>query len=472
MAVYTLDVRGSENVKVYVNDVLVTNGSSYNFKDKDTMTFKADEGFYFDRAIEFEDEMMSTVRYDLTNSGYNSDHTECKIPYNWFEYEYVDLSSSIYISTDVLEVEEPPVEEFDYTLNITGSENVTVYVNDVLVPNGSGYNFNTTTDVMTFKADEGFYLDSPITFENEMLNNVYYILSNDGYNVDYTECKIPATWISNQYVDLNQSIQVSTKVKEDEEEPPIEDIENDYISVYTLSQEQLNILSKTLYEIRQGDSIGFLDIGYFMNNLYVLPFNIDGIISDVLTKIKLGGIVLDVFSREINNSKVTVDLGNIPVPLKYNNVYDFINTECNIYLPYAKKITLDTSYVIGQELRVEYIINLYTQETTINIYSSITNKIVYSDSIEVGYKIPFVQQVNFDLVHKFDYNLQNKIDTPYVEVVRKKPYPNKYHNESRFTQLNNELGYLRVDEINLETTATLQEQEEIKMLLKQGIYIK
>lgn len=467
MAVYNLDVTGSSNVKVYVNDVLVPNGTSYNFNTTtDIMTFKADKGFFFDKAISFLDDLWSTINYGLNLNGYNSDFTECNIQANWFSNQYVDLTSPITVSTDVLEI-----EGVEFTLNVE-LENARMFINDEEVFHGEDVIFNDELDYFKFIADEGYFFNTPINFTNNLSEFITYGLSNDGYNSDFTECIVTGGWLVARDIDYTEKMRATAVLIEEVEEPPIDDIENDYISVYTLSQEQLNILSNTLYEIRQGATTGFLDIGYFMNNLYVLPFNIDGAISDVLTKIKLGGIVLDVYSREINKSKVVIDLGIIPVPLKYNNVYDFINTECNIYLPYAKKITLDTSYVIGQDVRVEYVINLYTQETTINIYSSITNKIVYSDSIEVGYKIPFVQQVNYDVVHKFDYNLQNKISTPYIEVVRKNPYPNKYHSESRFTQLHAETGYLRVDEINLETTATLQEQEEIKILLKQGVYIK
>ena len=467
MATYKLNIQGSSNVKVYVNDVLVPNRSSYNFTSKDTMTFKADKGFYFDKAIEFEDELGGIVSYDLSNDGYNADFTECIIMGSWFNSRYIDLNSTITVSTGILKV-----KGVEFTLNVE-LENARIFINDKEIFHGENVIFNDETDYFKFMANEGYYFNRPIEFTDELGGIVSYDLSNDGYNADFTECIIMGSWLAGHNIDYTEKISAkAVKIKKPPEEPPIENIENDYISVYTLSQEQLNKLSSTLYEIRQGDSTAFLDIGYYMNNLYILPFNIDGIISDVLTKIKLGGVVLDVYSREINKSNVTIDLGVITVPLKYNNVYDFINTECNIYLPYAKKITLDTSYVIGQDLRFEYVINLYTQETTINIYSSITNKIVYSDSIEVGYKIPFVQKVNYDMAHKFDYNLQNKIDTPYIEIVRKKPYPNKYIDESRFTRLNNETGYLKVDEINLETTATLQEQEEIKILLKQGVYIK
>ena len=351
-----------------------------------------------------------------------------------------------------------------------------MFINDVEVVNGQEVIFD-ESDGFKFVADEGYFFNMPISFRNGIGSWVNYRLNQDGYNSDYTECVVPGDWLKSIGVDYSGRITVETEPKPiEEEDEPIEDIENDYISIYTLTQEQLNKLSKVVYEFRKVDSggveSGSLDIGYYMPNLYVLPFNIDNSISDVLSKIKLGSVVLDVYSREINNSKVVIDLGVIKVPLKYENVYDFINTECNVYLPYSKKIILDTSYVIGQEIRIEYVINLYTQETTINIYSSITDKIVYSDSIEVGDKIPFVQKVNYELVHKFDYNLQNKISTPYVEVVRKNPYPVKYYSESRFAKIGDEIGYVRIEDVNLESSASLREQEEIKSLLNQGVYIK
>ena len=42
-------------------------------------------------------------------------------------------------------------------------------------------------------------------------------------------------------------------------------------------------------------------------------------------------------------------VGPLKYHYKYNNIYDFINTECILHLPVSDKVYLNTEYVVGQK---------------------------------------------------------------------------------------------------------------------------
>lgn len=456
----------NKNAKLFIKGVEVKNDEWVVISSSDSLVFKANEGFLFERGVRLSHRYGHDVTVDLNSSYYNDDKTICTVPPSFLDNNDIDLTGRM--SAIAAEIPAPKPINHILNLNLT---NCNMFIDDVLVNTGETVSIDLDTNAIRFKADEGYFFDEPIRFENIVGETVYYSLNSSGWNETFTEVLISGSFLVDVYFD-NPITAVAELIEVIPPEESPENIVSDYIGIYNLTQSQLKELSTVRYNMMSGDSAGYLDINEYIKNLYILPFDIDSEIDNLDVKINIANIVLDVYSKKIKSEVIKISLGEITVPLEYNNAYDFLDTECYLYLPYTKKIMLEVGYVVGQVLSIEYIINTFTRETTINIYSTLTNNIVYTDNIDLGYKIPYVQQLNYDMLDSFKFNNYNKIDRPYIEVVRKKPYLSNFKNKDEYTTLLNKVGYYEIDKIDLQGKSTIQEKETIERILSRGFYIK
>ena len=245
-----------------------------------------------------------------------------------------------------------------------------------------------------------------------------------------------------------------------------------FVNLYKTNQSELTELSRVRF-YENIDQI--VDYGQYINSLYVLPFDIpDDILSEASTII-LGNFDSGVESTLISAYSFDIDGGEIEVPLKYNNIYDFINTECILHLPFLDKVYLNTEYIIGQKLTITFTIELYSGTLTANIKSSFNNEIVASVQGLIGMNIPFIQKSNGSVINSISNVYKNKINRCFVEVNRNIPYTKDNNifggNVIEYGRIGDYTGYIECDKIVLETNATNQEQEEIKNLLRNGVFI-
>ncbi len=167
-------------------------------------------------------------------------------------------------------------------------------------------------------------------------------------------------------------------------------------------------------------------------------------------------------------------MGNISVPEKYHNVYDYKDISCYLHLPYCETLKIESFYVVNHVLSIEYKINLYTAECTINISSDITGEIIESKIVNIGSQIPFIQNQTGSIKNTLKPLLNNSINTPYIEVIRNIPYNinTMFGSETvDYGKLENYIGFIKVSEIMLNINATNEEKNEIISLLKNGVFI-
>src|SRR5699024_155931 len=127
----------------------------------------------------------------------------------------------------------------------------------------------------------------------------------------------------------------------------------------------------------------------YMINLIHVPFTIDNSLLGSINKIRLGTFLIKTTATEILTDVVNIEVGEIHVPKKYNNSYDFLETETVLYLPFVDSIELKPEYVIGFKISISYHIDLYSGSGTVNIKSSKNKKIIHSSKFIVGRQIPF-----------------------------------------------------------------------------------
>lgn len=242
----------------------------------------------------------------------------------------------------------------------------------------------------------------------------------------------------------------------------------DFTRLYNPVESELTELAKVRF---QND----VDMGQYITALFKIPFAIPtDLITEEKRNIVLGTLDTDVTANGLTTYNMVVDVGTITVPEKYENVYDYIDTECILNLPYFDKIYLSNEFVIGQTVRIEYIIDLYSGNATCNIYSSFTGGIVESTNGVICCNIPFVQKTNNSVVGLISNINKNIIDTAYIEVIRNKPYnvETVFGVETiDFGVIGDYTGYIEVSDVVLNSSATNEEKNEITDLLKEGVTI-
>ena len=222
---------------------------------------------------------------------------------------------------------------------------------------------------------------------------------------------------------------------------------------------------------------GGVDLAEYFINILELPFSLDETNLGEEQQIQLGSETIDVLATEIIKDSVRIDLGTIHVPKKYNNSYDYTNTTINLHLPFADSINLELEYVLGYDISIMYILDLYSGDMTTNVSSSRIDKVIHSKTSKIGREIPFIRRLGGNVTNQITSpsGVINDVLAPYVEVVRNKPYDETNifkTNMKVYDTLSNMVGYVSVNNIILSTDATTGEKDMILNHLRNGVYIK
>ena len=246
----------------------------------------------------------------------------------------------------------------------------------------------------------------------------------------------------------------------------------DFIHAYKADDSDLKQLMQARFvTLAPSDNIGRdNDLGNFIMHLFKFPYHLD--LETVDAHIVLSNKDTDITSKSILNEYAVVDLGEITVPNKRENATDFINVDCELYLPFRDKLRLDEKYVIGQTISAKYIINIYTGVGTLIISSTFTNGIIYSDTVQCFSEYPVTNAANQYVANGFN-TVYNEIKQPYIEVSRKIPIDDGMFNKKSLIHgtLADKYGWLEVNRIILKDfNGTDTEQAQIIQLLRNGVY--
>ena len=245
-----------------------------------------------------------------------------------------------------------------------------------------------------------------------------------------------------------------------------------FTNVYKVTDEFLKKLSTERFvSVASG---GTVDIGAYILSLYVYPFKLDDkFINPDMTPARIGTFLTSEKTNRLKTNIMEVDIGKINIPHKYNNVYDYINTVCYVNIPYVDKIEIEPNYCIGHTVSIKFIVDLFTGESTLNIYSTFNNSIIHTEQFKLGYDIPITQVKT--VLNQYTTPLFNKLDTSFIEVIRNIPYDvdTKFGKDTvDYGRLGDYKGYIEVENVLLNVPCTENEKEQIKNILKSGINIK
>ncbi len=400
-------------------------GSTINEEEDKEIILTCDNGFIFDEVPTI------TIGDDTFDFNLNEDSTVATIT--------VDITGDVVINAVARKNTRVFITGTIVNANCNYSDGELLKVNkNIIITVEPGYTF------------KGTYLYKRGVLSYEFVNYETYLeieLDENDLNYDF--------YLDDDYIATKKIEQLGT-----------------FVNLYKTNQSELTELSKVRFYEELGQ---ITDYGQFINSLYILPFDIPSDILGGTSTILLGNFDSGVESTLITTYSFNVDGGTIEVPLKYNNIYDFVNTECVLHLPFLGKVYLNTEYVIGQTLTITFTIELYSGTLTANIKSSFNNEIVASLQGLIGMNIPFIQKSNGNVINSISNVYKNKINRCFIEVNRNIPYTKNDNifggSVVEYGRIGDYTGYLECDNIILETNATNQEQEEIKNLLRNGVFI-
>lgn len=249
-----------------------------------------------------------------------------------------------------------------------------------------------------------------------------------------------------------------------------------FLRVYNVSDEEMTQLAQDRFIIgmNEGHLEVLVDKGNNIVRIMNIPFKIP---EDMLTPstIKLGVYNTGIQSNELSDYRIAFDIGTIEVPHKFNNVLDYVNTELELYLPYTDPIKLENNYVIGESIRVEYLMNMYNGDVDINLYSSKIPDIPFlTRSTNISMKVPFkpTEMYGIEQTNDLAELVNNNITKAQIHVKRNVPVINEFGIPVNATDtISKFTGYSEITNVKLNTKADRAEQSEIKALLARGVVL-
>ena len=387
-----------------------------------------------------------------------------------------------------LTVHSPGVEQLPVTLTYEGS-NATLEVSKGLwevehtLRDGDSVELDRgTTHIFEVIADKGFVFTEPGKATYSI--GTYDITVRGTANNDKARIMV-------EFLPSDIHISMSAEMLKD----PVPTDVLGFNNIYLVDKDKLARISRDIYleranyVINYGDNEG-LDYRFdpfivnephrYIINTLQLPINIGDHLVGPEQSIILGYTQLLSTAPMLTVDKITVDLGTISVPNKYNNTLDYNNTDILIHLPYANPVTVDPNYAIGETISIEYIVDVYTGETTVNLRSTLTeNNVFYSTETRIGNIVPFItvkDAITIGSPQESKSLIDNNTPVPYIEVIRNRPYQtdSQFNTDVRTTveSLTDITGNIYVHDITLELDTTQSETSLIKSILASGITIK
>ncbi len=252
------------------------------------------------------------------------------------------------------------------------------------------------------------------------------------------------------------------------DEPPLEEPLN---QVFLISREKLDELrGGNLYAQYQD---GFVSRSDFIVNFLELPFKLEAGYIGATTDIFLGDATTFVSAPTITSELIYLDLGEIFIDDLDNNSADFIDVKYDLFIPFnAGVVTLEPSEVNGKTISAMMIVDVYSGDTTLNVYNGATVPI-RAVKIKIGRKAPL--KMSRDVVE--NQGEDNSINSGFNFMFLRKFKPELMSGVfNNLVSINGVLasfsGFIIVDNMELKTNASLDEQNEIMNILKSGVLVK
>ena len=256
------------------------------------------------------------------------------------------------------------------------------------------------------------------------------------------------------------------------------EVRSSFNNIYLVTPETMAEINKKRFILDstggKNQTIEIKDYGQYILGLIDLPFAIDPSYILESENVILGNKQISVQTPKINSDIIRVDLGKIVVDGEFNNSLDYVGVTALLHLPRLSPINIGLEYVIGCEIGITYDIDVYDGTATINISSSKVGDII-TQKVNMGFNVPYINEVSTGIENSsISVGGDNGVTRPFIELVKTELIlPTGFYTIPVIDEgnLTGKTGYIEVDNINLNTTATAIERELIINTLKSGVII-
>lgn len=242
------------------------------------------------------------------------------------------------------------------------------------------------------------------------------------------------------------------------------------INVYCVNDSILNQFSKERFQSSTGEvSLAYdADLGDYVNKLHKVFCDVGEVTE---TTIKCGNYDTLINAESINSPVVTVDFGNVNLPVNNSDSSDF-NATVKVFVPFRGFVAVDADF-IGKTLNLKYDVDLVTGDGCYKI--SVGDVIISQDVVKVSSDVIYKTSKNMNLAtigssgFSTDYLKGLK---PFVVMKYYEPLQDRYNNDNSVKVLSDVTGFAKFKDITLPTIDCLNsEYNEIVTLLSKGVLL-
>lgn len=242
------------------------------------------------------------------------------------------------------------------------------------------------------------------------------------------------------------------------------------INVYRVNDSSLNQFSKARFQSSTGEvSLAYdTDLGDYVNKLHKVFCDVGEVTE---TTIKCGNYDTLIKADSINNPVVTIDFGNVTLPVNNSDSSDF-NATVKVFVPFKGFVAVDSDF-IGKTLNLKYDVDLVTGDGCYKI--SVGDIIISQDVVKVSSDVIYKTSKNMNLAtigssgFSTDYLKGLK---PFVVMKYYDPLKDRYNNDNSVKVLSAVTGFAKFKDITLPNIECLNsEYNEIVSLLSKGVIL-
>ena len=242
------------------------------------------------------------------------------------------------------------------------------------------------------------------------------------------------------------------------------------INVYSVNDSILNKFSKARFQSATGEvSLAYdTDLGDYVNKLHKVFCDVGEVTE---TTIKCGNYDTLIKAESINEPVVTVDFGNVTLPVNNSDSSDF-NATVKVFVPFKGFVAVDADF-IGKTLNLKYDVDLVTGDGCYKI--SVGDVIISQEVVKVSSDVIYKTSKNMNLAtigssgFSTDYLKGLK---PFVVMKYYEPLQDRYNNDNSVKVLSDVTGFAKFKDITLPTIDCLNsEYNEIVSLLSKGVIL-
>lgn len=242
------------------------------------------------------------------------------------------------------------------------------------------------------------------------------------------------------------------------------------INVYSVNDSILNQFSIARFQSATGEvSLAYdTDLGDYVNKLHKVFCDVGEVTE---TTIKCGNYDTLIKAESINRPVVTIDFGNVILPVNNSDSSDF-NATVKVFVPFKGFVAVDADF-IGKTLNLKYDVDLVTGDGCYKI--SVGDVIISHDVVKVSSDVIYKTSKNMNLATIGSSNFSTdylKGLKPFVVMKYYEPLQDRYNNDNSVKVLSDVTGFAKFKDITLPNIDCLNsEYNEIVSLLSKGVIL-